>query len=482
MKKPILLRIAGLPMFLVFLWLPPSRADNVITSGTTVTVSSGTSFVSTSNLVIKNGATLDNAGTLILHKDLSNENRLPNQIGSGTAEFSGTTSQTITGENIIQSMIVNNSSGVEIGGNTNVNGTMTLINGAVSLGNYNLLLGPLATIEGTPSASIMIVVTGSGELRKEFSTGFTGVFTWPVGDDTDTPEYSPVSLNFTGGVFPAGNYIGVNLKNIVYPDPGITGNFLNRYWNITQSGITSFNCDATFQYTASDVTGTESMLSCTKVSPLPWVTYALTDAVNHKLTARGITSFGSFTGVKSSSPPVNQELANIITPNGVTTCYDATQVLTVAGDGKTFIVENNGSVTMVAGNRIVMLPGTKVFPGGYLYAHITTTGTYCGSEKNPLAASHDDENSLGIEQVIKKQFIRVYPNPTTDIVIVELMEPGTAASANVSVYSMNGNKLLQKTINSESRFQFSLSGKPIGIYMVHVQSGDKSEIAKVIKN
>jgi hypothetical protein len=327
----------------------------------------------------------------------------------------------------------------------------------------------------------MIIVTGSGELRKAIPSGFTGTFTYPVGDDTGTAEYSPVALNFIGGTFAAGNYVGVNLKNSVYPDPTITGNYLNRYWNITQWGIANFNCNATFQYLPTDVVGAESMISCTKVNPLPWVTYALTNTATHQLSAYGITSFSAFTGIKSSTPPENQELANITIPGGVTNCYDATQVLTVAGPGKTFIVENNGSVTLVAGIRISMLPGTKVYPGGYLHAYITTDGTYCGSSKNPFVATLENGEATGIETTIKNKMITVYPNPTSDLVIVELLENDASGMANVTVYNIQGSKLLQKTINGGSGFQFSLSGKPVGVYMVHVQSGNKSEIAKIIK-
>ena len=64
--------------------------------------------------------------------------------------------------------------------------------------------------------------------------------------------------------------------------------------------------------------------------------------------------------------------------------------------------------------------------------------------------------------------------------VVGLVDGGS--TANVTVYSMKGGKLLQKTMNGESKLQFSLSGKPVGIYMVHVQSGERSEIAKVVKN
>ncbi|MCK9421538.1 MAG: T9SS type A sorting domain-containing protein [Bacteroidales bacterium] len=473
--------ILAIPL-LLSMAISPAMADNVISSGTTFKVLSGTTVFSSEGLVIKNGATLDNAGTLILKKNLANENVTPNSLGSGTAEFSGTANQTIGGQNIIQNLTVNNVTGVTIGDNTTVNGVLYLTNGTITLGSDNLLLGQLASITGTPSASNMIIVTETGQLRKEFQSGFTGSFTFPVGDDNGTSEYSPVTLNFTGGSFAAGNYVGVSLKNEKYPDDNITGNYLKRYWTITQSGITGFTCNAAFQYVAADVTGTENVISCTKVNPLPWVTYALTNAGTHVLSASGITTFSSFTGVKSATPPANQELANIDIPNGTSTCYDATQILTVAGNGNTFIIENGGNVTLVAGSKIFLLAGAKVNSGGYLLGRITTSGNYCGATFNPLVANNQNGETLGIDPAAKYQFFKVYPNPTTDIVIVELLEEGVSPTVNITVYSLQGEKLLQKSLTSESKFQFSLSGKPVGIYMVHVQSGDRSEIAKVIKN
>ena len=63
-----------------------------------------------------------------------------------------------------------------------------------------------------------------------------------------------------------------------------------------------------------------------------------------------------------------------------------------------------------------------------------------------------------------------------------MMEIGLPTTTVISVYNMQGVKLLQKTISGESKFQFSLSDKPVGIYMVLVQSGEWSGIEKVIKH
>jgi hypothetical protein len=292
------LSVSAILTFLLFCCMgwTAAFADNVISGGSTVKVVTGTHSVSVSDFVIKSGATLTNSGMLILQNKLINENGTPNPLGTGTVTLAGTTLQTVTGQNIFQNFIIDNLSGVTIGGNTGVNGTMTLTSGKVTIGDYNLLLGSLANISGTYSSANMIIATAVGELRKTFLSGFTGSYTFPVGDNTDTPEYSPVTLNFIAGTFVTDNYVGINLRNIKYPDPLITGNYLKRYWNISKSGISSLSCNAVFHYVPADIVGNESIISCMRITPTPVITYDFANTVTHQLTANGITSFGSYTG------------------------------------------------------------------------------------------------------------------------------------------------------------------------------------------
>ena len=221
--------------FLFVFILNGSNAQTIITSGTTVMVNSGTSVNSSDQITLQSGSTLNNQGTVILKKNLVNQNVSANSLGTGAFVFSGSISQSITGQNLIQDITLNNPSGLVIGGDTRVNGVFTLTNGLVTTGANNLLLGPSASFAGTPSNTSMIVATGAGQLRKEFTGGFTGNFTYPVGDASSTAEYSPVTLNFSSGTFGSGNYAGVNLVNSQYP--GTSVNYLNRYWNITQFPI-----------------------------------------------------------------------------------------------------------------------------------------------------------------------------------------------------------------------------------------------------
>lgn len=244
------------------------------------------------------------SGTLVVQGNLTNNVASSNFINTAApgskVEFRGSTAQTIGGSSTAlltfpDLMVTNSSGGVVLAVNARVNGALTLNSGLFSLGTNNLTLSATTTVSGTPSSNSMIVATSTGQLLKEYGT--TGSFTFPVGDNTGTPEYSPVSLNFTAGTFGTGANAGVNLVNAAYPDPSITGNYLNRYWKVTQSGISSFSCDALFNYVTADVNGTENNIYTFRMSPAPLTPYNATNVTLHQLSASGLTSFGSYTGV-----------------------------------------------------------------------------------------------------------------------------------------------------------------------------------------
>ena len=270
------------------------EAQNVISAGTNVTVIAGTVVTSSQNLSVQNGAGLTVEGTLILKKNFVNLNTTSN-LGQGSIEFSGTVPQAISGQNTIGSLVLNNAVGLDICGNTTINTMLSLQIGHIRLDGNNLTLGILATISGSPSLNSMVIATGAGELRKSFSGA--GSFTYPVGDNSGTAEYSPVTLTFTSGSFALGNYAGVKLTNTAYP--GITGNYLNRCWTLTQNGISAPVYDAVFQYVTADIVGNEPDLSCTQVLPAPAITYNAANTTLHQLTASGLSSFGTFTGAQA---------------------------------------------------------------------------------------------------------------------------------------------------------------------------------------
>ncbi|MBK7212177.1 MAG: hypothetical protein IPH88_02530 [Bacteroidales bacterium] len=263
----------------------------------------GTAAVSMNNLTITNGTLNFNVTGTPGHSIKGNIsvalgaklNFTP--ASAGTVKLNGTGVQTISGlgkiasTNTFSSIEVTNANGIVIANDSiTIGGALVLTNGLVDLGNHNLTFAATGTITGTPSATNMIVATGTGELRKLFTAA--GSFTFPVGDNTGTAEYSPVTLNFTAGTFTAPAYAGVKLSNSAYP--GVSGNYINRYWDVTSSGIADYACDASFNYLPADVVGTEASMVCALMSP--YTTFAAANTTTHQLTAAATAALGSFTG------------------------------------------------------------------------------------------------------------------------------------------------------------------------------------------
>jgi hypothetical protein len=267
----------------------------VIGSGVTLNVSG--SAGNYRNETNGSNGSLDLSGTLKLAGNLTNNATSSNFIGiagaNGAVVLNGSSLQTISGtstsEMIFQNLEVNNTSGIAVAIDSRVNGSLTLTSGLADIGTHNLTLSPTTTVAGTPSATAMIVATNTGKLRKEMTAA--GTFNFPVGDNTGTAEYSPVSLTLASGTFAAGAYVALNLKNAPF-----AGNSpLKRYWVVSQSGITSFVADATFNYVAADVTGTEASMYGARVLPIPVTLYGLVDSGLHKFSATGLSDFGTFT-------------------------------------------------------------------------------------------------------------------------------------------------------------------------------------------
>jgi hypothetical protein len=292
---------------LLMLWSGGLIAQGIYNNGASIVVNSGASLnITGSNGNFRNETSVTD-GSVILNGRLQLTGNYVNNAlnadvisagSTGEVVFNGTLHQQISGNSTVVTgfinLTVNNPAGLGLLKDVGISGILGLTVGLVDLGSANLLLKPTATVTGTPSVSNMIVATGTGELRRGYST--TGIFTFPVGDNTATPEYSPVTLDLTSGTFSPGAFIGLNLSNSKYNDPGITGSWINRYWNLSQTGVSGFSVNAVFQYLAADVSGVETDIYCSRISPAPPSVFDPANTTLHQLSATGLTSLGTFTG------------------------------------------------------------------------------------------------------------------------------------------------------------------------------------------
>jgi hypothetical protein len=193
--------------------------------------------------------------------------------------------------------------------------------------------------------------------------------------------------------------------------------------------------------------------------------------------------------IKSGSYSVGQTspvcaviyVQNIIVSD--TICYNATQTIYVAGlppsYQTTFYVLSGGYVTMIAGQNIIYYPGTRVYPGGYMRGYIAPNGPWC-DEKAPSIVTVP-EGETEIYPATEKSFFTIYPNPTTGGFSLELKGIDEAAELKVEMYGMHSEHLFSADVKGQRKYDFSLTGKPVGVYFIRVITGKYAGTVKIIK-
>lgn len=177
-------------------------------------------------------------------------------------------------------------------------------------------------------------------------------------------------------------------------------------------------------------------------------------------------------------------------------CFDAYETIVLAGAEKSFIVENETGVDLIAGHSILMLEGTAVKHGGYMHARITSAnGPFCDDADRILAViprieptpdqPTQNEHNDGAEDAHDDatiQFFKVYPNPTTGSFTVEILDHDLlGALITIEILGMRGE--IVKRINeiSHLQHQLSLKDKKPGLYMIRVQGGLHLGTHRIIK-
>ena len=178
-------------------WTPngiPSSSDNVtIPSGITITINS---TYSCNNVTINSGGILKSAAGVSFTVKGNFTNSGTFTYSTGTVTFSGTTSQTISGvATTFYKLIVNNSTGIILSVNTNVNNTLTMTSGNITTTGYILTLGTGTSSIGTLTYSTGSIITGStGGFKRWFAKATVSNVYFPVGTAS---ALDMVSLTFT---------------------------------------------------------------------------------------------------------------------------------------------------------------------------------------------------------------------------------------------------------------------------------------------
>ncbi|MDA3878971.1 MAG: T9SS type A sorting domain-containing protein [Prolixibacteraceae bacterium] len=183
----------------------------------------------------------------------------------------------------------------------------------------------------------------------------------------------------------------------------------------------------------------------------------------------------------------NIEITNTIISNGESSCFNANNTITVAGNGSIVEFENGSSVNLIAGTSVTLLPGFHAHEGSYVDAHITSNGTFCNNSQisimstNPIAEkSLEDFNQVKNSfQPLNTPAVKVYPNPNKGCFKVEL--EGIDEATQIMIFNSNGT-LVHQLDTFDKITTIDLSNKQRGIYLLRVDINGKHFTQKIIIN
>lgn len=218
---------------------------------------------------------------------------------TGTTIFNGSTAQSISGvtDPVFYNLTMNNSStGVSLGLNTSITNTLTLTAGLLKTVSYTLSLGVSGssdgTISGGGSGSYIVAYDNSGTIGyfKRFTTSTGVTYALPIGDATN---YLPVNLNYASATL-SNAYLTAYTKasKVTGLSSSIT-NYINRSWEVTPTGASSYTYTIDYTFVTGDVVGSKVGMLPIKLSGSTW--YKPTSTLFTTGTAQGSGSFdGAF--------------------------------------------------------------------------------------------------------------------------------------------------------------------------------------------
>ncbi len=297
--------------------------------GQSVIYANGSSFKSYFNLVIS-GSNADFPTNINIRGDFTLN--APVIFTNKTISLIGDIDQKLAVSNSINlnNLIIDKPSGaVLLQKRTAVNGTLNLTKGRVILGANDLILGSSEVAGGPFDVNTMIVADGSGFVRRPYTS--VGSYLFPIGELISNPAYSPITVDITSGSFAENSFVAVSVVDGIHPNNNSSQNYISRYWNVKQTGISGTVAKITATYVTPELLVPAETMIAAQLSGTfnaktnPWVRFSPLTGLN--LTATGASlaegQVSVFTGIKGGDFKV--EIAG-----GDTSCQEELRTLTAA--------------------------------------------------------------------------------------------------------------------------------------------------------
>jgi fibronectin-binding autotransporter adhesin len=291
-----------------------SSTENFSITGT-LTVAANVTFSPSSSAVVSGAGTLTGNGTVQVTRatgssDFTNQYTITNKtLTNLTVEFAGASAQG-TGANTYGGLKINNASGVTLSGNVTVNGTLTLASGNVTTSSNKVIISSTGSVSRTSGQVV-------GNLQKNFGTGSNVSRTFEIGDASN---YTPVTVVFTS-VTVAGDLIASTTAGD-HPNIGtstfVTTKTANRYWTLTNSGITFTTYDVTLNFVSGDLDSgaNTSNFIVGRFASSTWTYPTVGTKTSTSMQATVVTAFGNFQVGEASTTATWTGAVNNLWSNG----------------------------------------------------------------------------------------------------------------------------------------------------------------------
>jgi hypothetical protein len=157
-------------------------------------------------------------------------------------------------------------------------------------------------------------------------------------------------------------------------------------------------------------------------------------------------------------------------------CFNAAHTIMVAGNETSFTVPTGATALMIAGENIFYLPGTVVDMGGSMIGYIDPDGPWCPQPSIVTVIAGKQE----VTGQPVPSFCKIYPNPTKGQFSLESTGIDGSENLLVEIYGIRGEKIFSSGLSGKRKYEFSLGGRPAGIYLVHILNGKNYSTTRLI--
>jgi hypothetical protein len=148
------------------------------------------------------------------------------------------------------------------------------------------------------------------------------------------------------------------------------------------------------------------------------------------------------------------------------------------GLGREYIYDAAGNRTI---RKFAVLPAPPPTDSITNYELEITNDDLQTTDRSPQTANLSPLNADFFVEKISQVEIKIYPNPTTEKITMEISNFASLSTGVFKLYSLSGQLLQERTVHSVST-EVSLAGLARGAYILRVQINDHTEDWKIIKN